>query len=113
MPPVLFSAGAGGFRSLSHALDEISLTATMSTPTIVRMTTAPRIAAYSSRAAPVPVYSAMVGARIVATTITETVIAMTAPTMVAMFAIWFPSFHSVFLVCVTIDRNDYKAEYAE
>lgn len=69
MPPVLIDrAGAAGI--LHHALDVMSLTATIRIPTIAISMTAPRMALYDASAPPSPVYSAMVGARTDASTIT-------------------------------------------
>lgn len=110
--------------SKDHALDVIRRTATMRIPTIAMSMTAPRIAEYSASAPPVPVYSAIVGARTLASTITLAGTDFSSTTSNSnrddgandgshVCHVSFLPFSLFFPVCVSVHCHDQKSDNGE
>ena len=110
--------------SKDHALDVIRRTATMRIPTIAMSMTAPRIAEYSASAPPEPVYSAIVGARTLASTITIAGIDFSSTTSDSnrddgandgshVCHVSFLPFSLFFAVCVSVHCHDQKSDNGE
>lgn len=93
-PPGGGSRKAVRADSRTQYLVEMRRTATMITPKMDMTMTAPSKEEYSASAPSAPAYSVMVGARIVAITITDTVMVTTAPTIEPIDASFSPPFTS-------------------